>query len=335
MCKKTLVIAEAGVNHNGDIRLAKQLVDVAANAGADYVKFQTFNTSSLVTKYAEKADYQKKNTNSFESQFDMLSRLELTAQMHFELVEHCIFKKIKFLSTAFDLDSIDLLLKLGQKVFKIPSGEINNVPYLRKVGSSAESVILSTGMANLGEIEFAISVLEQAGLMRQKITLLHCTTEYPAPINEVNLLAMRSIGKAFDLNFGYSDHTLGIEIPIAAVAMGASVIEKHITLDKSLEGPDHAASLEPFELNAMMQAIRNIEVALGNGVKKCTRSELRNKAKGRKSIVAKEDISIGELFTEYNLTVKRPGHGISPKYWDNVIGKTASVKFKKDDLIVL
>ena len=330
---KTLIIAEAGVNHNGDLGLAKQLIDAAAAAGADLVKFQTFNASRLVTRTARKADYQTQNTDGKESQHDMLRRLELTENMHHELISHCAVRNIGFFSTGFDIESIGLLLSLGQDLFKIPSGEITNLPYLRHIGQLDKRVILSTGMATLGDIEAAIDVLEQAGTPRANITVLHCTTEYPTPMAEVNLRAMQSIQTAYSVAVGYSDHTQGIEVAIAAVAMGATVIEKHFTLDRTLPGPDHQASLEPAELKAMVTAIRNIEVALGDGIKRLTPSEARNKPIARKSLVASQAIQAGHVFNVQNVTTKRPGTGISPMLWDQVIGQVAHRNFAEDELI--
>lgn len=333
MTNKTFIIAEAGVNHNGDIGLAKQLIDAAAEAGADLVKFQTFNAERLVTRTAKKADYQNKATDSKESQHEMLRRLELTAEMHIELIEHCATRNIGFFSTGFDIESIDLLVSLGQDHFKVPSGEITNLPYLRHIGRLGKAVILSTGMATMGEIEAAIEVLEQAGTARENITVLHCTTEYPTPMAEVNLRAMQSIHIAFGVKIGYSDHTSGIEVAIAAVALGARVIEKHFTLDRNLPGPDHKASLEPQELKAMVTAIRNIEIALGDGIKRLTPSEARNKPVARKSLVASQTIKAGEVFSEQNITTKRPGTGISPMRWDEVMGQIAQKDYNEDDLI--
>lgn len=335
MTTRTLIIAEAGVNHNGDLKLAKRLIDVAAEAGADCVKFQTFRADRQVTRVAQKADYQLKATDSAESQHGMLRRLELSIEMHQELVAHCALRNICFLSTGFDVESIDLLRNLGQTLFKIPSGEITNLPYLRHVGQLGGDVILSTGMATLGEIEAAIEVLEQAGTPRTRLTVLHCTTEYPTPMNEVNLRAMQGIRAAFGVAVGYSDHTPGIEVAIAAVAMAASVIEKHFTVDRDLPGPDHKASLEPEELKAMVAAIRNIEVALGDGIKRLTPSEAKNKPIARKSLVAKQKITAGDVFSEQNLTAKRPGTGISPMRWDEVIGRIAPRDFADDELIEL
>jgi N,N'-diacetyllegionaminate synthase len=335
MTNRSLIIAEAGVNHNGDLRLAKQLIDAAANAGADLVKFQTFNADRQVTRTAVKASYQIEGTDSKESQHEMLRRLELTADMHKELIAHCVARNIGFFSTGFDIESVDLLVSLGQDQFKIPSGEITNLPYLRHIGQFGKTIILSTGMASLGEIEAAIDALEEAGTTRANITVMHCTTEYPTPMNEVNLRAMQSIQSAFGVAVGYSDHTPGIEVAIAAIAMGASVIEKHFTLDRNLPGPDHKASLEPLELKAMVDAIRNIEIALGDGVKRLTESEWRNRPVVRKSLVARKDIKAGEVFSTENVTSKRPGSGMCPMRLDEVIGRTAPRDFLADKLIEL
>lgn len=332
--KKVFIIAEAGVNHNGNIELAKKLIDVANDAGADAVKFQTFKAEKLVTKNAKKAEYQSKNINDGDdSQYNMLKKLELNVYIHKELIAYCATKKIMFLSTPFDHDSIELLNELGLEIFKIPSGEITNLPYLRHIGSLKKQVILSTGMADLGEIEDALDVLAEAGTKKEDITVLHANTMYPTPIEDVNLKAMVTIGKAFDVAYGYSDHTLGIEVPTAAVAMGASVIEKHFTLDKTMPGPDHKASLEPDELKAMVKAIRNIEKALGSGIKKPSKSEKPNIAVARKSIVAAKPIKKGEAFSKDNLTIKRPGNGISPMRWDEVIGQIAHKDYDVDELI--
>jgi N,N'-diacetyllegionaminate synthase len=332
---KTLIIAEAGVNHNGNLSLAKQLVDVAAAAGADFVKFQTFSADRLATRKAEKADYQTQNGDSSESQYEMLHRLELTEAMHRQLIAHCATRNIGFFSTGFDIESVDLLVSLGQDRFKIPSGEITNLPLLRHIGRLGKAVILSTGMATLGEIEAAIEVLEQAGTSRTKLTVLHCTTEYPTPMNEVNLRAMQSIHTAFNVAVGYSDHTPGIEVAIAAAALGATIIEKHFTLDQKLPGPDHQSSLEPAELKAMVAAIRNIKVALGDGIKSLTPSEAKNKPVVRKSLIAGRAIKVGEVFNAGNLTAKRPGTGISPMRWDEIVGRTAVRDFMADELIEL
>lgn len=335
MINKTIVIAEAGVNHNGDINLAKQLIDAAANAGADLVKFQTFNADRLVTRNAKKTDYQNNTTDAQESQYEMLSRLELNVEMHKELIQHCKSLGIRFFSTGFDIESIDLLTNLGQTCIKIPSGEITNLPYLRHIGQLGKDIIFSTGMATMGDIEAVIDVLEQAGTLRSKITVLHCTTEYPTPMTEVNLRAMQSIHSAFGVKVGYSDHTIGIEVAIAAVAMGASVIEKHFTMNRNLPGPDHKASLEPHELKAMVDAIRNIELAMGHGIKRLTPSELKNKPNIRKSLVASRLIKCGQVFSELNISAKRPGTGISPMSWDEVIGRTAPRDFLNGELIEL
>ncbi len=335
MQKSTLIIAEAGVNHNGDLALARQLIDVAAEAGVDLVKFQTFSTDRLVTNDAKKADYQVQATGAEESQYAMLRRLELSDEMHRQLIAHCSARKIGFFSTGFDIESVNFLVDLGQVLFKIPSGEITNLPYLRHIGQLGKEVILSTGMATLGEIESAIVVLEHAGTPRTKITVLHCTTEYPTPMAEVNLRAMQNIGAALGVAVGYSDHTLGIEMAIAAVALGATVIEKHFTLDRDLPGPDHQASLEPEELRSMVSAIRNVEVALGDGIKRPTPSEEKNKVIARKSIVAAVPIRAGEAFSMDNITAKRPGLGISPMSWDTVLRKKARRDFFKDELIEL
>jgi len=331
--QSTIIIAEAGVNHNGSIELAKKLIDVAAEAGAYFVKFQTFKAETLVTQTADKAEYQKEITNTDESQFEMIKKLELDRKTHEELIDYCKIKDIQFLSTAFDHDSIDLLALINIPLFKIPSGEITNLPYLRHIGKMGKPIIMSTGMSTLDEVRDALNLLIEAGAEKEQITILHCNTEYPTPMKDVNLKAMLTIKDELGVNIGYSDHTLGIEIPIAAVAMGATVIEKHFTLDRNMSGPDHAASLEPEELKAMVTAIRNIEKAMGGGEKKPSSSETKNIAVARKSIVAKMSIKKGELFTEENLTVKRPGTGISPMGWDTVIGKVASSDYEMDDLI--
>lgn len=332
---KTLIIAEAGVNHNGNIQLAKTLIDSAADAGADLIKFQTFTANRQVTRSAKKAEYQIQVTESSESQFDMLRRLELSEAMHRELIAHCAIRNIGFFSTGFDIESIKLLVRMGQDHFKIPSGEITNLPYLRYIGRLGKAVILSTGMATLGEIESAIEVLLQAGTRRNQLTVLHCTTEYPTPMIDVNLRAMVSMKAALGVQVGYSDHTLGTEVSIAAVALGAKVIEKHFTLDRNLPGPDHQASLEPDDLKAMVDAIRNIEVALGDGIKRPSASEIKNKLVARKSLVAIRPIYKGESFSEENIAAKRPGTGISPMLWDDVIGRMARKDFAEDELIEL
>jgi N,N'-diacetyllegionaminate synthase len=335
MTNRILIIAEAGVNHNGELELAKKLIDVAADAGADLVKFQTFNADRQVTSTAKKADYQTQTTDCNETQHEMLRRLELTEIMHRELISYCAKRNIGFFSTGFDIESVDLLVSLGQDQFKIPSGEITNLPYLRHIGQLNKKVIFSTGMATMGDIEAAIDALEQAGTSRLNMTALHCTTEYPTTMSEVNLRAMQSIHAAFGLAVGYSDHTPGIEVAIAAVAMGAKVIEKHFTLDRNLLGPDHKASLEPGELKAMVVAIRNIEIALGDGIKRLTPSEARNKLVSRKSLVASQSIKSGEAFSAQNVVTKRPGTGISPMRWDEVIGHAAPRDFEVDELIEL
>lgn len=335
MQPKTFIIAEAGVNHNGDIELAKKLIDSAYEASADAIKFQTFKAEKFVSKNTPKADYQKQTTDYNESQFEMIKKLELDIETHKELLSYCNKKKIIFLSTPFDLDSIDLLNKLGLNIFKIGSGEITNLPYLKKIGNLKKKVILSTGMSNLGEIEDALDTIISSGTLKENITVLHCNTEYPTPIEDVNLKAMLTIKNAFGVNVGYSDHTLGIEVPIAAVALGATVIEKHFTLDKTMEGPDHKASLEPHELKQMVRSIRNIEKAIGDGIKKPSLSEKKNINIARKSLVASKDMKKGEIFSENNLTVKRPGNGISPMRWDEFIGKVATKDYNADDLIEL
>lgn len=332
---KTIIIAEAGVNHNGSLETAMQLVEKAAEAGADYVKFQTFRTENLVTASAHKADYQIQNTGNSDSQFAMLKKLELSEADHLALQKHCKAHHIKFISTPFDLESIDFLADLGMDFFKIPSGEITNYPYLKRIARKGLPVVLSSGMATMEDIANTLSVLERFGLERKQISLLHCTTEYPTPMNEVNLKAMETLRKTFNLPVGYSDHTQGIEVAIAATALGAAIIEKHFTLDRNMEGPDHIASLEPQELKAMVQAIRHIEKALGDGDKKPMPSETKNKAIARKSIVAKRPISENEILTEENLTVKRPGDGISPMRWEEVVGTKARRAFNTDEKIEL
>ena len=332
---KVFIIAEAGVNHNGSLELAKKLIDSAVEARADAVKFQTFKADKLVSKCAQKADYQKQATSVDETQYEMIKKLELDQNAHRALINYCKDKGIMFLSTPFDHDSIDLLISFEMPIFKIPSGEITNLPYLRHIGRLDKEVILSTGMANLDEVHDALEVLIKAGTSKVKITVLHATTEYPCPIDEVNLRAMQTIKNAFGVKVGYSDHTHGIEVPIAAVAMGACVIEKHFTLDRTMEGPDHKASLEPDELRAMVQAIRHIEQALGDGVKMPSMSEQKNIPIVRKSILASRPIKMGETFTDNNLIVKRPGNGISPMRWDEIIGHKASRNFSADELIEL
>ncbi len=327
------IIAEAGVNHNGSIELAKKLIDVAVRAGVDAVKFQTFKAGNLVSKHAQKANYQKETTDKDESQFDMIKKLELDIDTHHELIDYCKQKSIMFLSTPFDHDSIDMLDELGLEIFKIPSGEITNLPYLRHIGRLGKKIILSTGMADIGEIEDALDVLISAGSKRDNIMILHANTMYPTSMEDVNLKAMVTIGNTFDLVYGYSDHTLGIEVDIAAVAMGAKVIEKHFTLDKTMEGPDHKASLEPDELISMVAGIRNIELALGNGIKKPSKSEKPNIEIARKSIVACRSIKKGEILSKEKLAIKRPGNGISPMRWDEIVESVALKDYKEDELI--
>ncbi|MDL2215352.1 N-acetylneuraminate synthase [Dysgonomonas sp. OttesenSCG-928-M03] len=334
--KKTLIIAEAGVNHNGSLDLAKKLVDAAAEAGVDYVKFQTFNAKKLASKNARKADYQNKNTNDTnDSQQAMLKKLELSHEDHYELIDYCKSKGVRFFSTAFDLDSLDFLQSLNLGLWKVPSGEITNYPYLKKIAQTNDPIILSTGMSDMSDISNAVDVLIKNGAHKDKISVLHCNTEYPTPMADVNLKAMDYIAEELGVKIGYSDHTKGIEIPIAAVALGATIIEKHFTLDRNMEGPDHKASLEPRELKEMVSAIRNVELALGERKKTVTPSEQKNIAIARKSIVAARDIAKGEVFTEENLAVKRPGTGISPMKWEDVIGETAKQDFLEDDLIQL
>lgn len=336
MNNHVLIIAEAGVNHNGSIDVAKQLIDKAAEAGADIIKFQTFKSEKLVSKSARQAEYQKRNIGSKadDSQLNMLKKLELSQEDHEELMQYCQQKGIKFFSTAFDMDSIDYLHFLHMGLWKIPSGEITNFPYIRKIAQYGEPVILSTGMCEMDDICAAMNVLIKFGVKREQITILHCNTEYPTPFEDVNLKAMIALKDEFKVEVGYSDHTKGIEVPIAAVALGATVIEKHFTLDRNMEGPDHKASLEPDELRAMVCAIRNIEKAIGgDGIKHVSESERKNIAIARKSIVAACDIKAGEVFTEQNLTVKRPGNGISPMRWEDVIGTKAKRDFLEEELI--
>jgi N,N'-diacetyllegionaminate synthase len=327
------IIAEAGVNHNGLIDLAYQLIDAAAESGADAVKFQTFKTENLVSKNAQKAEYQKQTTNALESQFDMIKKLEMDVDAHKKLINYCYEKDIMFLSTPFDHDSIDMLNELQLQIFKIPSGEITNLPYLRHIGALNKKIILSTGMANMKEIEDALDILVDAGTRKDNITILHANTMYPTPMEDVNLNAMHTITNVFDVRYGYSDHTLGIEVDIAAVALGATVIEKHFTLDKTMDGPDHKASLSPGELKAMVAAIRNIEKALGDGVKRASKSEKPNIVVARKSIVAAKLIKKGDMFTEDNIATKRPGTGISPMQWDSVVGTMATKDYQVDELV--
>jgi N,N'-diacetyllegionaminate synthase len=335
MSSSTLIIAEAGVNHNGNLDQAKRLIDVAARAGADLVKFQTFNAGRLVTPEARKAAYQLQGVQPDATQYQMLKDLELSRAMHEKLIDYCNGAEIEFFSTGFDVESNNMLHQLGFRRFKIPSGEITNLPYLRHIGGFGLPLILSTGMANMEEIDDALAVLEEAGAPRSKVTVLHCNTQYPTPMQDVNLLAMVSIRDTFGVKVGYSDHTLGIEVPVAAVALGATVIEKHFTLDRSLPGPDHQASLEPMELCEMVTAIRNTESALGVSVKHPSPSESANLEVVRKSIVAQQSIKSGENFTNVNVTVKRPGTGISPMQWDEVMGTPAKRDFEPDELIEL
>lgn len=332
---KTMIIAEAGVNHNGSMELARQLIDKAVEAEVDYIKFQTFKAETLVNRSAVQADYQKKNIGKEESQLEMLKKLELSFPEFITLDGYCKEKGVRFMSTPFDLESIDFLASLVMDYMKVPSGEITNLPYLRRIAQTGIPVIMSTGMCTLGMIEDALSVLYRNGLTTDKITLLHCNTEYPTPMVDVNLRAMETLRSAFGTDVGYSDHTKGIEVPIAAVAMGATVIEKHFTLDKSLPGPDHVASLDPTELKAMVDAIRNIEKAMGTSVKKVSASEEKNINIARKSIVATRPIRKGEVFAYDNLTVKRPGNGISPMKWDEILGTAATRDFEEDELIEL
>lgn len=333
--KKTIIIAEAGVNHNGNYEMALKMIDEAKAAGADYVKFQTAKPELVISTFAPKAEYQKETTGNGESQLEMCKAIHLPLTDYKPLKEYCDKVGIGFMSTPFDLVSIDVLEPLDMDYYKIPSGEITNLPYLRAIAAKGRKVIISTGMSELPEIEEALQVLENGGLKRSDIIVLHCNTEYPTPMRDVNLRAMLDIRDRLGVAVGYSDHTNGIEVPIAAVALGAEVIEKHFTLDKTLPGPDHKASLEPQELKAMVDAIRNIESALGDGKKKVTDSERPNIIVARKSIVAARPIKAGEVYTEENVTVKRPGNGISPMKWDDVLGKTAPRDFEYDELIEL
>jgi N,N'-diacetyllegionaminate synthase len=333
----TLIIAEAGVNHNGSIEMAKQLVEKAKNVGVDYIKFQTFKASKLVTKSAKQAEYQQRNFSSQEnSQYQMLKKLELSPKEHQMLIDYCHQLDIKFFSTAFDFDSIRFLHSLGLGLWKIPSGEVTNYPFLKRIAAYNERTILSTGMCDMADVRAAVDALYKNGLSKENLILLHCNTEYPTPFEDVNLRAMDALRTEFGVEVGYSDHTKGIEVPIAAVALGATVIEKHFTLDRTLPGPDHKASLEPDELKAMVSAIRNIEKAVsGDGTKHVSESERKNIAIARKSIVAARDIKTGEIFTEENLTVKRPGNGMSPMRWEEVLGMKAKRDFYEDELIEL
>jgi len=330
---KVFIIAEAGVNHNGNIEIAKKLIDIAIGVGANAVKFQTFKAEKVISKFAQKAEYQYKITDKNETQLEMVKRLELDVDAHKELIHYCKKKGLMFLSTPFDIESIGLLNELEVEILKIPSGEITNLPYLRKIGSLNRNIIISTGMADLEEIGKALGILLESGTSKDNITVLHCNSEYPTPFEDVNLTAMLTIRDTFRVNIGYSDHTPGIEIPIAAVALGATVIEKHFTLNKDMDGPDHKASLGPDELKSMVTAIRNIEKSLGDGIKRPSPSELKNRPLVRKSIIAGMDIKEGDMLTENNITVKRPGIGINPMEWDNVIGRKAIHDFKEDELI--
>ncbi len=333
MRDSVFIIAEAGVNHNGSLKLAKKLVDIAADAGVDAVKFQTFKTNLLLTPDTPKAAYQKDQTNSGQSQFEMLKKLELDEAAHEELISYSQKKGLIFMSTPFDHESIDLLDRLGLEIFKIGSGDLTNIPYLRHIGRLKKQVILSTGMSNMDEIGRALDTLISSGTPKENIILLHANTAYPTAFEDVNLLAMKTLEEKFQTKIGYSDHTPGIEIPVAATTLGASVIEKHFTINRNMEGPDHKASLEPSELKKMVRSIRNVEMAMGDGVKTPTDSEMKNIIAARKSIVAGMDIARGEIFTERNLSVKRPGNGVSPLLWDDVIGSRAKKDYKKDDLI--
>lgn len=334
--KKVVIIAEAGVNHNGSIDLAYQLVDAAVEAGVDYIKFQTFKAEKLVTQDAPQAEYQTANTGLADTQLAMLKKLELSEEQHSLLIDYCKQKSIQFFSTGFDIESLEYLKSIGLSLVKVPSGELTNLPYLRTAALLFSEVILSTGMATMQEIKDAIAVFLDQGIAPEKITVLHCTTEYPAPFQDVNLRAMQTIANELHVAIGYSDHTEGIAIPVAATALGAQIIEKHFTLDKTLPGPDHKASLEPHELKQMVQSIRQVEQALlGNGIKEPAPSEIKNIAIARKSIVAKKEIQQGEVFSEDNLTTKRPGTGISPMRWEDVIGQKANRDFRENELIVI
>lgn len=333
--KSVFIIAEAGVNHNANLETAHQLIEAAAKSGVDAIKFQTAVIDEEVSEKSELVDYQKKNSESYKNQLELAKKIHLPNNVWQELKEHAEQLGLIFMSSAFSVAGVTILADLGMNIYKVPSGELTNLPYLRKVASVAKQVILSTGMANLKEIEIALNILQQQGLSKENITVLHCNTEYPTPFKDVNLTAMNHIKDMLGVEVGYSDHTIGIEVPIAAVALGAKVIEKHYTLDRNQPGPDHKASLEPNELKNMVDAIRNIEVALGSGFKEPSESEIKNMKLVRKSIVAKHEINIGEIFSEVNLSVKRPGTGISPMEWDNVIGKNSKYHFKKDDQIII
>lgn len=333
--QRVFIIAEAGINHNGSIKLAKKMIDAAIASKADAVKFQTFKAENVISKHAPKAEYQMLTTDPGESQLEMARKLELTSDDFRELNLYCKRKGIMFLSTPFDFNSIDLLNKLGLEILKIPSGEITNLPYLKKMGALKKKIILSTGMAELFEIRDALKVLINEGTAKDDITILHCNTAYPTPYKDVNLLAMNTIKKVFKVDVGYSDHTIGIEVPIAAVAMGATIIEKHFTLDKNMPGPDQSVSLEPEELKAMVCAIRNIECSIGNGIKRASPSELKNISIARRSLVAAKDILKGEMFSIDNVTAKRPGTGISPMRLYKILGKRAKKDFQEDELITI
>lgn len=333
MNPKVFIIAEAGVNHNGSLKMAKMMVDEAVRFGADAVKFQTFQAQALASAFAPKAEYQKLTTGNTGNQLEMIKSLELSPQAHRELFRYCRKKKINFLSSPFDLESIDLLVRLGLKVFKIPSGELTNLPYLRKLGAQRKKIIISTGMSTLQEVKTALDILIKSGARKSNITVLHCNTEYPTPFKDANLLAMLTIKNKLGVKVGYSDHTLGFEAAIAAVALGARVIEKHFTLDRKMKGPDHLASLEPSEFKRMVQSIRNIEYALGSKVKKPSQSEKKNMRLVRKSIFAADTIKRGDTFTPENITAKRPGYGLSPMLWDFIIGKKAKRNYKAGQLI--
>lgn len=331
--KRVFIIAEAGVNHNGSLAIAKRMVDAAAKAGCDAVKFQTFKAEKLACARAPKAGYQERATGRTGSQLEMLKGLELDQKAHKILKDYCGKKHIEFISTPYDLESIAFLNRLGVKTLKVPSGEVTNYPYLRAIGRLHKKVILSTGMSDMNEVKQAVKILSGSGTSREKVTVLHCNTEYPSPYEDANILAMATLKKALNLKTGYSDHTPGIEVPVAAAALGASVIEKHFTLDRKMKGPDHKASLEPDELAAMVKAIRRIEKAMGTGIKKPSASESKNRRIARKSIVAAAAIRKGEVFTEKNITAKRPAYGISPMKWKAVLGKKAKKDFRKDDFI--
>ena len=333
--RSTLVIAEAGVNHNGDLETSLSLVDAASSCGADIVKFQTFTADQLVTQDAAKAEYQKVKTSSTETQFEMLRKLELSHSDHLAIIEHCQERGIGFLSTGFDIGNIDMLVDLGMNRIKVPSGEITNLPYLRHIGGLGLPTILSTGMADLEEVRNALDVLLDYGSSKSDVTILHCTTDYPAAMGDVNLQAMVTMRDAFGVKIGYSDHTLGYEVAVAAVSLGAVVIEKHLTLDRESAGPDHAASLEPEEFANMVRAIRNIEIALGDGIKRPQSSEFANMAVARKSLVASERIQEGEAFTSMNISAKRPGSGLSPMLWDEIIGQKATREYAPNEMIEL